>query len=140
YPDMVYNPLIRSVEVVKLGAEQAIPVMELGSSEKLRVRFDDLSGETKNYSFSIQHCTYDWQPSDLIFMQYATGFEIVDIYDFDISNNTTTPYVHYWFDMPNTYLDINRSGNYIVKVFPSEEPDKVIFTRRFMVLEPLLSI
>lgn len=139
YPDLVYNPQIRSAEVVKLGAELAPPIIELGK-EMLRVRFDDLSGETKNYSYSITYCTYDWQQSDLLFMQYATGFEVMDIFDFDVSNNTTTPYVHYWFDLPNQYIKLERSGNYIVKVFPSGEPEKVIFTRRFMVLEPLLTI
>jgi len=139
-PDYVYKQNIRFPEILGNGSDLTQPVIELNSSQHLLVRFDDLDQSTKSYSYQVIHCTHDWKPSDLLFMQYMQGFETYEIFDYHFSSNTTQPYTHYEFTFPNEYMRPTISGNFIMKVFETGNPDEVIFTRRFMVLEPKVPV
>lgn len=135
YPDLVYKPSVRNVQLVKKDAELAEPVIQLNSDEKFIIRFDELGSELKNYTYTIVHCNYDWSPSDLSYMQYMTGFESYDVLDFRVAQSTTAPYIHYTFEFPNDYMTPVLSGNYLVKVYGAGNPEDVVFTRRFMISE-----
>ena len=41
------------------------------------------------------------------------------------------PYIHYTFQIPR----VNRSGNYIIKVYRGRDESKTLLTRRFMVYD-----
>lgn len=139
-PDYIYNPHIRFVEIYQEGSNQTFPIWELNSNQTLKISFDDLNQETNRYAYEVIHCTYDWKPSDLVFMQYMQGFESYEIFDFKLSTNTTQSYTHYWFHFPNEYMRPTISGNYIIRVFDANDKENVIFTRRFWVVENRVSI
>lgn len=139
-PDYVYRNNIRFVEIYREGADLTQPTIDLHSSQKLLIQFDDINQDTKNYSYQLLHCTYDWKVSDLLPMQYMQGFESYQIFDYELSNNTTQLYTHYWFTFPNEYMKPTISGNFILKVFETDNPDAVIFTRRLMVIDDKVAV
>ena len=138
--DKVYNANIKSVQLFKSGNELSYPIIELNKNETLKLVFDDLAQDYKSYSYEILHCNADWAPSDLLFMQYMNGFEQVEITDFLFSSNTYVPYVHYELTIPNEYMKPIISGNYVIKVFETDHPDKTVMTKRFMVFQSLVDI
>ncbi|MBK9700530.1 MAG: DUF5103 domain-containing protein [Flavobacteriales bacterium] len=59
YRDEVFDPLIRTVQCFKAGFELGAPVIELGSTEAVELRFDDLRTTTLDLSYTIEHCNAD---------------------------------------------------------------------------------
>src|SRR5688572_5442001 len=64
--DQVYSPTIHTVQLYKRGFELAPAIIELGSTDQLVLRFDDLQPNTENFSYTLVHCDSQWQPSDLL--------------------------------------------------------------------------
>ena len=52
YADHVYDPLVRTVQLYKLGFELSAPILELGSTDQLELRFDDMRPTTHSLSFA----------------------------------------------------------------------------------------
>ncbi len=140
FTDHIYDPDIRTVLIFKKGFQLNPPVISLENQDQLEVRFDDHYPQTRTYAYSIEHCTHDWKSSDLIESEYIDGFFSHYVNDYTNSFNTMHRYTHHSFSFPNRDLRITRSGNYILKVFPEGEPDKITFTRRFMVQESLVHV
>jgi len=122
------------------GDDLSMPIIALKDSEVLKIEFDDLNNTAQVYSYQIIHCTHDWQPSDLLFMQYMQGYETYDIYDYHFSSNTTISFTHYEFTFPNEQMKPLISGNFLVKVFEDGNPENVVFTRRFMIAEDRVKV
>lgn len=136
FEDCIYKPFIRTVQLSREEWEFSAPVIRLGSAEKLKLSFDDLEGESKNYRFTIIHCDASWNPSDrLLPSEYIAGFFEDNINDYQYSRNTIQKYVHYELIFPTENLKPTKSGNYLLKVFLDYDPNQVILTRRFMVLD-----
>jgi hypothetical protein len=112
----------------------AFPVIHLNSSETLELRFDDLSNSPKSYSYTVIQCHSDWSPTTINIMEYVDGFTEGNINDYDYSQATKVPYVHYKLQLPNNDMKINRSGNYVLVVFENNK-DNPIFIKRFMIAE-----
>lgn len=133
--DKVYASNIKTVFIHKTGLELNEPVILLKSTESVTLRFDDLEGYVKDYSFSIVHCDKNWVESGLTETEYLEGFFINPVKDYRISFNTLQKFINYHVTLPNEDLNIIRSGNYVINVFPTGYPDDIILTRRFMVYE-----
>lgn len=139
--DHVYDNNIVNVLLYANGNQLADPVIRLGTSDKLTLSFDDLENRQENYKYTLIHCTSDWQPSDLDPSDYLSGYFEGDINDYRFSFNTLTPYIHYSLVFPRAQIRPQLSGNYIIKVYLDDTGDtNVIFTRRFFVVEPMVSI
>lgn len=135
YAEKIYSPLIKTVKLELKGTDFTLPIIKLGSTDKLVFGFDDLSEETKRYNFTIIHCNSDWTRSELQAFEYIEGFESGYIENYSNSFNTLQRYVHYWHEFPNNILKFTKSGNYIIKVYLGDNPENVVMVRRFMVLE-----
>lgn len=133
--DHVYSPTIHTVQLFKLGFELAPPLIELGTTEQLVLRFDDLQPNLENLSYTLIHCTADWQPSELLQGQYITGAMSDYIPAGRPSYNTYQSFIHYEIVFPNTMMQVNRSGNYLLKVYRGDDQEDLVVTRRFMVYE-----
>jgi len=130
---------IKTVLFHRDGWDMSPPLMVLNSNDKLKLSFDDLDADYKDYSFTIVHCDAFWKPSDLRQNEYIDGYYEDYIYEFEFSNNTVVPYTHYELIFPTDDLQPLISGNYILKVF-IENIDSVFFTRRFMITEQKVGI
>lgn len=140
YENHVYNRNIKTVIFEQKDIPLSDPIINLGSTEKLMLSFDDLSEESSDYSYRIIHCDKTWQPSVLSESDYTGGFYTDHIADYKLSFNTVQHYYHYTLEFPNVNLYPLLSGNYILTVFNNNEPDSIVLTRRFWVVENIVSI
>lgn len=134
YIDAVFNPKIKTVQFFPKGADMAMPIIDMNANDVLELHFDDLSNTPKSYYYTVIQCQADWTPTSMNQMEYIDGFMEGNITDYDYSNGTIVPYVHYKLEFPNNDMQINRSGNYVLLVYESNK-ENPIFVRRFMLAE-----
>ncbi len=127
---------IKSVQIRPFKANTYLPIIKLG--EPIILKFDDLEGDQKDYSYKITHCTYNWKDSELSPTEYTSGFADGSIREFENSFNTYQNYTHYELRIPNQYVRLKISGNYILSVL--NEYEEVVFTRRFIVYQPITNV
>ncbi len=133
--DTIYDNSIRTIRLYKEGWELSVPIIELNSNDKLVIEFDDLSAQKKDLWYTIVHCNRNWEPDNLPNYEFFDGFENNPIRDFAFSTTTVVNYIHYRFTIPDADCKIKVSGNYLLKVFSDNNPDNVLFTRKFYVVE-----
>ena len=133
--DTVCNPAVKTIVLTRAEVELSQPILRLGDQDRLLLQFDVLGDESRYYSYRIQHCSHDWQVDDLAVSEYLNGFETSSIGNSRNSFTTRQPYVHYWETIPNDMTEFTASGNYLLTVYDDENPDSVLFARRFYVYE-----
>ena len=131
---------IHTVQFFRKGWEFSLPVIELGSDQQLLLKFDELTDETTNFSYTITHCGADWYPSRLVEAEYLEGFIENPVNDYAASANTTVRYTNYQLLLPNEQARFLISGNYLLTVFEEGKRDIPVLTRRFYVVEPITEI
>jgi len=136
----VYKPNIKAVNMEIKGWEVSYPVLDLHSPNQLKLSFDDISDEIKDYSFKIIHCNADWTESDLATNEFLNGFFENQIRGPRASFNTFTNYYHYNLFLPNEEVSFKVSGNYIIKVYEDFDEENLVLTRRFSISENLFDI
>ena len=138
--DSIYSANIKTVILGKQGVEMSLPIIQLGSNEKLMLRFDELGDNSNYYRYRIDHCTHDWQISDISASDYMNGFEDGAIDNQQFSFTTIEHYTNYWQTIPNDISSFAASGNYLLTVYLQSDPDSIVFTRRFKVYEPMTTV
>lgn len=131
----ILNPDFKTLVVEKEGDFFSPPVVRLNSGEQIIISFDEIGEDWSRLQYRLIHCNADWQPSRLIESEYVEGFNFADIEDYAFSGNTFTNYVNYRFAVPSEDMKVLVSGNYVVEVFPQDDPDDVILRARFQVSE-----
>ncbi len=134
------NKNIHSVQIQNFAAKPLYPMFELGGSEYVTLKFDDLSPDVNTYGYRIIHCNSQWQQDDLSESQYISGFTGSYLGNYETSVNTFVPYTHYELTFPNEDAAPTISGNYVIVVYNSENPDVAVLTARFMVVESMVSV
>lgn len=140
YEDHIYTPKIKTVQLHDESFEISQPVINLDSPQKLKLSFDELDADFKNYSYTFIHCNANWEPSNLMPAEYIDGFQDNPISSYRYSFNTLQKYVHYYTTFPSGSSRFIKSGNYILKVYENEDPEKIIITKRFMVFQNKITI
>lgn len=140
YDNHNYLPVIRSVKLHPTQQEAGFPVLFLGQDDPLLLSFDDLRGDVRNFYFSIEHCSADWESSRLSPLEYAEGFNEDRIDSFQPSVNTLQPYTHYRVEIPSRQVRPRLPGNYLLKVYEDADKRRLILTRRFYVVSPAFDV
>lgn len=135
YSDKIYKNSIKSMRMHHPEWEISYPIIELETDEVLLFSFDDIEGDANDYSYSVIHCTHDWKPSNLMFIEYADGFESNPINSYEFSLNTFVNFSHYELELPNRDLQFRYSGNYLLVIYEDDDYDKLVCTKRFMIVE-----
>ena len=79
YTDDGYLDYIASGKFHHRGLPVSMPIIDLGSSGKLDLSFDDLEGGEKDFNYRIIHCDKNWNPSNLDEYDYIEGFNDEEI-------------------------------------------------------------
>lgn len=136
----VFRKEIRTVEFFREGWEFSLPVLELGTDQRLILKFDELSEGVTNFFYTITHCDAEWYQSRIVPSEYMEGFVENPLNDFTSSANTTVKYINYQLKLPNDQVRLLVSGNYLLSVFDTQNKNTHVLTRRFYVLEPASEI
>jgi len=139
-PDHVYRSNIRSVTLTRYADIYSYPVMMLNSADQFELHFDDMDNDVKNYYYTYLLCNADWTPSTLFAFDYIRGFQNVRISDYRNSSIAITRYTHYAAVLPDRNCVPVRSGNYLLEVFLDGDTSKIVFTKRFLVVDNRSSI
>jgi len=140
WENKVFKKGIKSVLIYKSGWELSVPVMNLNSDDKITLVFDELGNSRNDYSYSLIHCGSDWFQSEIDPMDYIDGHEVNSVSNYQFSQNTMVDYVNYWIEFPDDNCKPLVSGNYIIKVFEGDDPEKVVLTARFYVVDQKVEI
>jgi hypothetical protein len=140
YEDAVYREEIKTVLMHREGFELSNPVWEIGEEIPLVFKFDDLSGEVKDYYYTVVHCDADWNESYIPQNDYIEGFFESPLKDFARSFNTTFSYVNYLIFIPNEDIQLKLSGNYALVVYEGSDKENIVLSKRFHVVEPLVKV
>ena len=120
------------------------PYMPLGGRQHISIEWDEMSHNYKRYIYHIDHCDWDWQPTDGIFeSDFLEGLNDQLIEDFEKSFNTTQIYTHYRLRIPNRELRLRLSGNYRLRIYEEDDDqseDLPVLEARFCIYEKTAGI
>lgn len=135
---------LRTLRMTVDGDASRFPVLKLNSNEKLEVSFDDLTHEYQRYTYKIEHCDVEGNPTTELFESdyVRTIDDQVVITNYEPSENTTVQYTHYAFSIPNTNMRPLISGNYRLTVSTENEEDEevVVLQTYFAVVDTKVGI
>lgn len=131
-------PSIATVQISSSNDSLSTPAVTLGAEDYITIQFDEIETDVRTLYFTLRHCNIDWQPSDLLDIEFYDGFNKVYGSDSNmLSFNTTTDYTHYTITIPTESIKV--SGNYIVTIHSSDD-DTELLRRPFFVFEPIIGI
>ena len=132
----VFNKNIKTLTLTVDDDPTLPPYLAFKGHQQLCIEWDEMSHDYKRYRYHIDHCDWDWQPTDGIFeSDYLEGLNDQLIEDFEKSFNTTQIYTHYWLRIPSKEIRLRLSGNYRVQIYEEDEEDEPVLEARFCVYE-----
>ena len=140
YTNHIFDKRIKTVQLFREEWNLSYPLIKLNSNDKLALHFDLVDDHPESYSYTFIHCNKDWEKSDIFTNDYIEGFTFDEITDYKASFNTTVSYFHYKLIFPNDRVKPLLSGNYIIFVYPYDNPDKPVLTRRFIITEDVAKV
>lgn len=139
YETKIQSNQVKTLQLKTDGQPHSMPVINLDGG-LLEINFDILNYSRGRYAYSITYCDADWKKSSLSPIEYMNGYQGMIIEDYAQSIATTTLYRNYRLFLPNDDVKFKLSGNYIVEVYEEDDPQRVLFTARFAVIESLIDI
>ena len=123
---------VRSIELRHDGLDDrrdsripACVVCKLDGNEQLTLNFDILDADQESLYYSFSHYDADWQPSELMEMEFVQGLNKVYAAErAQLSFNTTMPYIHYSMTIDTSPL--TASGNYMVEIHDATDDHLIL--------------
>ncbi|MCD2260323.1 type IX secretion system plug protein domain-containing protein [Psychroserpens luteolus] len=121
----------------RTSSQGQLPIIRLG--EAFHLEFDVLTTDEPDFYYTIEHYNYDWTRSNLVKMEYMTGFDNFRIVNYQNSFNAYQLYSHYDLQIPNKQTrGLTKSGNYIISIF--NEDEELVFSRKFMIYKEQVGV
>jgi len=131
---------IKTTQLFPKNNQLAYPIITLGETNSLELHFDDMERNYKNYFYTYQLCDADWQPVQLSAFDYIKGFQQNRLTQYRNSAIVKTNYIHYQAILPEKNCMPSKSGNYLLKVFVNGDTNQLAFTKKMLVVEPIVNI
>lgn len=140
YDNKKHEPFVGVVQLYPVtnnpDQELGAAIVPISNVNSLLLQFDLLLEEYIDVQAKIVHCNADWTKSVLNDIEFLYDYNSFDLRDFEYSMNAKTLYVNYWFKMPR----VKVTGNYIIQVYQNGDEEDILFTRRFIVFDNMVSI
>ena len=138
FTDQTYEAEIRTVMLhPNMGAGSNLrPAVVALQNQNLLLEFDDLQSERINYYVKIIHCNADWTKSTLMDLDFLFDYNEFPITEYDASFNTSLPYVHYYFQIPQVKIP----GNYLLVAYREGDENDILLSKRFMIYDNIVSL
>lgn len=137
YENYIYDNLVETVLLsTNTTVYNPLAVMDLGTTNALKLKFDRLEASNEFYQYTFVHCNSNWKPSNLQKTEYLEGSTMGEISKYRFSTNTFQQYVQYEVAFPTQDMALTKSGNYLLIVYRNFDEEDLVLTRRFMVFEP----
>lgn len=135
----IFDPQFKSLQVLDPNNLLGQPIIRPNNAaSSVTISFDELADDSRFLRYRLVHCDADWRRSQSVSeLDYLSGFNIAEVTDFALSEQTLTNYVHYSITLPNEQMSPLLSGNYLVEVFDEDAPDRTLLQARFMVDEAI---
>jgi hypothetical protein len=130
----ISSPDLFSLQLFRRNDEQSAPIIRLGSSQQLTLRFDMIETRTRQFRIRITHHNPDWTRSVLAPERYMDGFAQAFFGGGRASSSQRPLYRHYEYNFPNNQISFNESGNYMLHVEDFQTGDH-LFSLPFFVHE-----
>jgi hypothetical protein len=140
FTNHIFNENIKSVQLYNEEWNLSYPIIKLRSNDKLILHFDLLGSKIETYYYTFIHCDKDWKKSNIYPNDFMEGFPENPIENYNSSFNTTVNYIHYKISFPGDRVQFKLSGNYILLVYPLNEPDNPVLSQRFIITENAVKI
>ncbi|MBN8575623.1 MAG: DUF5103 domain-containing protein [Cytophagales bacterium] len=130
--DKSYEDEIRTVQLypnLSANLDKLKPAVAAVNRQNLVLEFDDLLGQRSNYYVRLIHCNFDWTKSSLQDLEFLNEYNEYAITEYDMSTQTSVPYVHYYFEVPAVKLP----GNYVLVAYRESDKNDLLLSRRFMI-------
>ncbi len=135
-PQQVFDKNIKTLTLTVDDDPTLPPYLLYRSRQHIDIEWDEMSHDYKRYRYHIDHCDWDWQPTDGIFeSDYMEGLNDQLIEDYEKSFNTTQIYTHYRLRLPSKEIRLRLSGNYRVRIYEEDEEDMPVLEARFCIYE-----
>ena len=132
---------VKTVILSRMGSTLEEPLLTINeNTHMLSLQFDILAEQPEALRWSIRHCSADWHIDDLEPYEFIQGFEYGPIEEYDFSFTTLTPFIHYSQRLPASGSRFIHSGNYLLTVSLDDNPDSILFTRRFRISEEAVKL
>ena len=125
---------IKSIQLYRKGFEGNLPIIELGSGQKLVLEFDELASVSGQYRISFSHHNKNWQESGLPDAWIFDGINELFVRGGTPNQQYKPDYFHYKFEFPNRDLNFSVSGHYLLHVFDYQSGTE-LFSLPFFVTE-----
>ncbi len=125
---------IKSLQLYRKGSENNPPVIELGSSQKLVLAFDELSDLSGQFRITFTHHDQDWDNSNIPVDWYLEGINEIIIGGGQKNELSDPDFFHYQTEFPNNQLKFKISGNYMLHISDFNSGVK-LFSLPFFVTE-----
>lgn len=132
----VFAPDIKTLTLTVDDDPLLPPYLLYHGRQYIDIEWDQMSHDYKRYRYHIDHCDWDWQPTDGIFeSDFLEGLNDQLIEDYEKSFNTTQIYTHYRLRLPSRDIKLRLSGNYRVRIYEEDEEDSPVLEARFCIYE-----
>lgn len=136
--DHAYEPNIKTIQLYPAFGSpenELLPAVVPINQLNLQLEFDVLDSDVESYYVRLVHCNQNWTKSDLSDLDFMHEFNEFPVSQYEFSNATNIPYIHYWFPVPRVKLP----GNYVLVVYRGSDREDLILSRRFMVYDNRVS-
>ena len=125
---------IQSIQLHPEGQPEQAPLIELNSSQKLLLSFDYLGTQNRQFRVTVDHYDKNWSQSGIGPNTYLDSFSETTVQSSNISFGQRPSYHHVEFSFPNNELEPAVSGNYLIKVYSTDD-NSPLFSMPFFVTE-----
>lgn len=107
---------VKSIQLYRKGSNGTPPIIELGSSQKLILSFDELTDLSGQFRITFSHYDRNWNSSNIPQDWYLDGMNELIINGGTKNQRSTPDYFHYETEFPSNRLKFKISGNYMLHV------------------------